>query len=77
MSSKLDGHYVGAFPGNPYEQPLGDIALIVQPLLNAETPALVVEGLTNFTRNIANSLTNSYVITSPLSSWGMLTIFNV
>jgi hypothetical protein len=58
MSEKFNGAHTGSGPGF-YENPIGDIALIVEPLLRAETPALVTEGINNFTRNIANSLTNS------------------
>lgn len=59
MASKFHGAYQGAVPGGYGNSPDSDIALIMHPIVRANTSALVMEGFTNYTRNIANSLTNA------------------
>ena len=62
LAEKFDGMYIGDIPGGgPYSGPDSDISLIVQPILEANTTALVMESFANYARNIANSMTNSYV----------------
>jgi hypothetical protein len=58
MSNIFQGKYDGGYPGN-FGGPSTDTADVLQPLLTANTSSLVMEGVTNYTGNMATSMSNS------------------